>query len=292
MSNQKNKMLVPIDFSEISFNALTHAAQIAKHFDNDLVLLSILEDDFLSNIFSFSKNDMKENLAKEALKARLKEKAEEILKPFQIHYELSVKSGKIYKTIIETAEEFGCDSIIMGTHGASGAERIIGSNASRVISYSSTPVIVVKTSKNPNAYRNIIFPLDLSSESKQKVKWAIHLGKSYQSTIHILTYKVGDEFLNNKLMANLKQIQNLLDENGIKHSETILEDSNDFARKTLEFAEVKLADLIMIMTQQEDKSIREYIIETYAQQIVNDAGNVPVFCINPTYEGFKSEFII
>lgn len=292
MSNPKNKMLVPIDFSEISFNALTHAAQIAKHFDNDLVLLSILEDDFLSNIFSFSKNDMKENLAKEALKSRLKEKAEELLKPFQINYELSVKSGKIYKTIIETAEEFGCDSIIMGTHGASGAERIIGSNASRVISYSSTPVIVVKTSKNPNAYKNIVFPLDLSSESKQKVKWAIHLGKSYQSTIHILSYKVGDAFLNNKLMANLKQIQNLLDENGIQHSETILEDSNDFARKTLEFAELKLADLIMIMTQQEDKSIREYIIETYAQQIVNDAGNVPVFCINPNYDGFKSEFVI
>jgi nucleotide-binding universal stress UspA family protein len=292
MSNPKNKMLIPIDFSEISFNALTHAAQIAKHFDNDLVLLSILEDDFLSNIFSFNKNDMKENLAKEALKSRLKEKAEELLKPLHINYELSVKSGKIYKTIIETAEEFGCDSIIMGTHGASGAERIIGSNASRVISYSSTPVIVVKTSKNPNAYKNIVFPLDLSSESKQKVKWAIHLGKSYQSTIHILTHKVGDEFLNNKLMANLKQIQLLLDENGIQHSVTISEDSNDFARKTLEFAELKLADLIMIMTQQEDKSIREYIIETYAQQIVNDAGNVPVMCINPNYDGFKSEFII
>ena len=154
------------------------------------------------------------------------------------------------------------------------------------------PVIVVKTDKNPNAYKNIILPLDLSSESKQKVKWAIHLGKSYKSTIHILTYNVGDEFLNNKLMANLKQIQLLLDENGISHSETVVENSSDFARKTLDFAETKLADLIMIMTQQEDKSIREYVIETYAQQIVNDSGNVPVFCVNPSYDGFKSEFVI
>ncbi len=292
MEKKKNIMLVPIDFSEISLNALAHAAQIAKHFDNDLVLLSILEEDFLSNIFSFSKNDTKENLAKEALLGRLKEKASEIQNKYGITCKTDVRSGKIYRTVIETAEEFGCDCIIMGTHGASGTERIIGSNASRVISYSSMPVIVVKTDKNPNAYKNIIFPLDLSSESKQKVKWAIHLGKSYKSTIHILTYNVGDEFLNNKLMANLKQIQLLLDENGISHSETVVENSSDFARKTLDFAETKLADLIMIMTQQEDKSIREYVIETYAQQIVNDSGNVPVFCVNPSYDGFKSEFVI
>jgi nucleotide-binding universal stress UspA family protein len=293
MEKKKNIMLVPIDFSEISLNALNHAAQLAKHFDNDLVLLSILEEDFLSNIFSFSKNETKDNLAKEAMINRLKEKANEINKEFGITCFTEVRSGKIYKTAIETAEEFKCDCIIMGTHGASGVERVIGSNASRIISYSTMPVIVVKTDKNPNAYKNIVFPLDLSKESKQKMKWAIHLGKSYNSTIHVLTYKVGDEFLDNKLAANLRQIQNIFDEAGVKHTETILDDDKDFARNTLEFAETNLADLIMIMTQQEnDKSIREFIIETYAQQIVNDAGNVPIFCANPHYEMYKSEFVI
>jgi len=293
MENKRNIMLVPVDFSEISINALQHAAQVAKHFNNDLILLSILEEDFLSNIFSFSKNETKDNLAKEAMMNRLKEKASEVNKAFGIHCITEVRSGKIYKTIIETAEEFGCDCIIMGTHGASGVERVIGSNASKVISYSTTPVIVVKTDKNPNAYKNIVFPLDLSKESKQKVKWALHLGKAYNATIHILTYKIGDEFLNIKLNANIKQIEGIFDENGVKHTTTILEDDDDFARRTLEFAETQLTDLIMIMTQQEnDKSIREYIIETYAQQIVNDAGNVPIFCVSPHYEMFKSEFVI
>ena len=286
-------MLVPVDFSEISLNALHHAAQVAQHFNNDLVLLSILEDDFLSNIFSFSKNDTKESLAKEALSSRLKEIAAKTKTEFAIECKTDVRSGKIYKTIIEAAEEHGCDCVIMGTHGASGVERVIGSNASRVISYSTMPVIVVKTDKNPNAYRNIVFPLDLSVESKQKMKWAIHLGKAYKSTIHVLTYKVGDEFLNNKLEANLRQIGTIFDESGVKHDVTILENDTDFARKTLEFAEIKTSDLIMIMTQQEsDKTMREYIIETYAQQIVNDSGNVPIFCVNPNYEGFKSEFVI
>ena len=42
IQKKKNIMLVPVDFSEISLNALNHAVQLAKHFDNDLVLLNIL----------------------------------------------------------------------------------------------------------------------------------------------------------------------------------------------------------------------------------------------------------
>ena len=94
----------------------------------------------------------------------------------------------------------------MGTHGASGFTRIVGSNAGKVINYSTVPVIVVKSNKVNNAYKNIVFPLDLSVESKQKVKMAIHLGKAYKSTIHILYNKVSDEFLNNKMIANLHQV--------------------------------------------------------------------------------------
>ena len=161
-------MLVPIDFSEISLNALSHAAQIANHFDNDLVLLSILEDDFLGAIFSFAKNDVKEGLAKEALLSRLQGIAADIKKKYGIDCKIDVRSGKVYKTIIEAASDHLCDCIIMGTHGASGIERVIGSTASKTISYSLTPVIVVKTNKNPNDYKNIVFPLDLSTESSKK----------------------------------------------------------------------------------------------------------------------------
>lgn len=292
IQKKKNIMLVPVDFSEISLNALNHAVQVAKHFDNDLVLVNILEDDFLSSVFSFSKNDTKDELAKEALLNKLNEKAAEIKAKYGVECKTAAKSGKIYKTIIDTAAEYGCDCIIMGTHGASGVERIIGSNASRVISYSTVPVIVVKTDKNPNAYKNIVFPLDLTSESKQKVKWALHLAKAYKSTIHILTYRMSDEFLNNKMMANLNQIKSLLSENAVAYDEKIMDNNDDFASVTLNYAEAIGADLIMIMTQSEDKSIREYIIETYPQQIVNDAGVVPIFCVNPNHETFKSEFII
>ena len=291
--SKKNVMLVPIDFSEISLNALEHAALTAKHFDNDLILLTIVEEYLLTSLFSFGNNEEKETLAREKTIPELAKLAAQITEKYGVHCKTEVRIGRIYKTVIETAEEFGCDCIIMGTHGASGFTRILGSNAGKVINYSTVPVIVVKSGKINNAYKNIIFPVDLSIESKQKVKMAIHLGKSYHSIIHIIYNKVSDEFLNNKMVANLHQIENIFVENGIEYTIKEVDESNsDFAEETLKYAEYSQADLIMIMTQSEDKAFSEYIIDTYAQRIVNAEGTVPVMCVNPNRDIFKSEFVI
>lgn len=291
IETKKNVMLVPIDFSEISLNALEHAAQTAKHFDNDLVILSIVEENFISSIFS--NNEEKTAQAREKTIPELEKLAISINSKYGVKCTPEVKVGRIYKTVIETAEEHGCDCIIMGTHGASGFTRIVGSNAGKVINYSTVPVIVVKSNKVNNAYKNIVFPLDLSAESKQKVKMAIHLGKAYKSTIHILYNKVGDEFLNNKMAANLRQVENIFIENNIEFTVKEVDESNsDFAEETLKYAEYSQADLIMIMTQSEDKAITEYLIDTYSQRIVNAEGTVPVMCVNPNRDVFKTEFVI
>ena len=83
-------------------------------------------------------------------------------------------------------------------------------------------------------------------------------------------------------MLNLRQIEKLLTEKGIKFTEKILENTDDnFALETIKYSEEINADLIMIMTQQEDKKLSEYIIGSYAQQIVNRSTLAPVMCINP-----------
>ncbi|MFI5221281.1 MAG: universal stress protein [Bacteroidia bacterium] len=279
---KKNTILVPIDFSEIANHALNHAAEVAKQFRNNLALLHVVEEGLLTNVFSFGKNDHMEDLAREAAKARLEKYAAEIKAKHGLDCITSVTFGKIYKMILEAVDDLHCDSIIMGSNGSSGIDQIIGSNASRVIGQSNVPVIVVKSEQHVNSYRNIVFPLDLTAESKQKVNWAIHIGKVYGSTIHIFTAKTGTKDLDARLLANLKQIEKLLEKSKIKFTEKILPKSNDnFANDTIKFSEKINADMIMIMTQQEDKKFSEYIIGSYAQQVVNRSLHAPVMCINP-----------
>lgn len=288
-TQKKNTALVPVDFSEIANHALQHAVQVAKHFNNNLALLHVLEESKMPAFLSFGKAN---TAGQTEVAGKMSAIAEEIKTKHNIDCKVVIKAGRIYKTIAETANELGCDSIIMGSNGAAGFERVIGSNASRVISHADVPVIVVKSDERPfRGYKNIAFPLDLTLESRQKVKWAIHIGKSYGSTINILTYKIGDEFLDNKLTLGLRQVERLLNENGIDYKVEVLEKMDkNFADETLAFAERIDADLLMIMTQSEDRDFSEYIIGTYAQQIVNKSQEVPVICINPQPMGFSTDY--
>ncbi|MFA6260749.1 MAG: universal stress protein [Bacteroidia bacterium] len=292
-NKKKNTILVPFDFSEIATHALNHAIQIAKHFDNNIALLHVVEEAFLSSLLGFGKSDEKEAAAREKVQERLNSMKADIEAKNKIQVTVSIRFGKIYKEIAAAATELGCDSIVMGSNGASGMEQIIGSNASRTIIHSSVPVIVVKSDRATHAYSNIVFPLDLTIESRQKVSWAIHIGKSYSSTIRVLTYKVGDEDLNTGMRAALRQVTRLLEENGVKYTEHILNHlGEEFAIETIKYAEAIDADLIMIMSQKEGMGLSDYIIGTEAQQLVNKSENIPIMCIKPSRTGFSSDFVV
>ena len=292
-TKKKNTILVPVDFSDISNHALNNAIKVAMQFKNNIALLHVVEEALMSSLLSFGKNDEKESIARQQVNERLITMAAHIKKENNIDCSTHVRFGRIYKEIAATADELGCDSIIMGSNGASGFEQIIGSNASRTIMHSNVPVVVVKSDRPSKGYSNIVFPLDLNIESRQKVKWAIHLGKSYQSTIHILTYKVGDEDQNTNMRAALRQITGLLDAAGVKHTEHVLEYlAEEFPLETIKYAEAINADLILIMSQLEDMGLSDYIIGTEAQQLVNKSLHIPVMCVRPAKTGISSDFVI
>jgi nucleotide-binding universal stress UspA family protein len=59
--------------------------------------------------------------------------------------DIIVQRGNPVEEIIKSAEEIGCDLIIMGTHGQSTLEDVmLGSTARRVIRRSKVPVLVVR----------------------------------------------------------------------------------------------------------------------------------------------------
>ncbi|MSQ79584.1 MAG: universal stress protein [Flavobacteriaceae bacterium] len=280
----KNTILVPTDFSEVANHALEHAIQVAKTFDNNIAILHVTEQGFLGGIFNKNSYD---ELVKEAMQSKMQTLADKCAVA-GISASIHVKSGKVYKMVTEVADELKCDSIIMGTHGASGIEAIMGSNASRVMNYANQPVVVVKEDCGTKAsYKHIVFPVDLSAESKQKVQWAIHLAKYYKSTIHCVAFKYNDEFLVNQLNAQVAYIENKLKDNDVASNTKWLE--GNVASGVLNYAEAINADLILIMTQQ-DKGFSEYLLGSEAQQIVNHSGSVPVMCINPKEMGFLMNY--
>lgn len=281
-----NNILVPTDFSEVANNALGHALKIADVYKNEITLINIQDE---GGIFGLFGSHDKMELVREAVNTRMDALIAESKKSFpNVKINKRIEIGKIYKVITEIAENENFDSIVMGTNGASGLAQITGSNASRVINYAKVPVVVVKEqSISQNGYEKIVLPIDLSRESRQKVTWAIHLAKKFNSTIHVIYENSTSEEFRNRIFGAVNQTQDILEKNNANYIVRGLDDDkypDSFAEDTLAYANDIGADLIMIMSQQE-KGFSEFLLGSYAQQIVNHSGKVPVMCINSSDTG-------
>ncbi|MCX7876738.1 MAG: universal stress protein [Melioribacteraceae bacterium] len=149
------KILVPIDFSDYSKNALKYAADFAKNFSAKLFLIYVVEPmiypaDFSMGQIAIPSTDIDiHNRAEE----ELKKLADEIDKDLQV--ETIIKTGKPFVEINETARENDIDLIIIATHGHTGVEHLLfGSTAEKVVRKAPCPVLTLREPIKGFVYKN------------------------------------------------------------------------------------------------------------------------------------------
>jgi nucleotide-binding universal stress UspA family protein len=140
------KILVPIDFSDYSINALHYSVNFAEHFKAKIYLVYVVEPavypaDFSMGQVSIPAMDVDlTNRAKEELDKLAKSEFIE-----HVETEVIIKSGKPFIEIIETASEKDIDLIIISTHGHTGVEHLLfGSTAEKVVRKAPCPVLTLR----------------------------------------------------------------------------------------------------------------------------------------------------
>lgn len=272
------RILIPVDFSETAMLALDHATFMAKLFKADLILIHVVE----KFSFKIDINKKSDDAADErVIRARLAEIADSVKHKTGGSVEILVKAGKIAKKIVEAANETFADLIILGTHGVSGFEEFfMGSNAFRVVTEAQCPVMSVQMHATKVGFKDIVLPIDNSDATRQKVRYAVELAKHYDSTIHIVGILTLDyKDIRQKFMLKIKQVEEYITKRGITHTTEIMKGEN-IASITLKHAEKINADLIMIMTEQEDE-LTGLLMGTFAQQVVNHS-KIPVMTVKPS----------
>ncbi|MCB9188659.1 MAG: universal stress protein [Flavobacteriales bacterium] len=260
------KFLVPTDFTEVAHTAMTHAADLAKSVGAELFLLNIVE----------SKDELDKSQKK------LEDEVEFLNRYSQdVPVKTIVRVGNIFEDIGDVAAEIGAGLIIMGTHGASGWQKVTGSYAMKVITNSKVPFIVTqKETDKKGGYDKILVPLDLHNETKQKLEIVADMAKYFNSEVHIVTPKETDEFLRNKLNGNIAYAKKYLAEKKVKCAAHIADKSGDFVDQLLDLAGEIGADLITIMNLQRS-SLMGMLGARYEQQIITNEDQIPVLCVNP-----------
>jgi nucleotide-binding universal stress UspA family protein len=279
------RIAVPTDYSAAADVALEYAIEMAKKFNSDIALIHVLEEGAYAGIFAPS--DKTEYVMREKAQMRLQDEAHRLEKEHGIRVSQQVRSGRIYDQIIEAANDAEADLIIMGTHGVSGwAEFFVGSNAFRVVTQSACPVLSIQGHAKKSGFKNIILPMDRTPETRQKVRYAAEIAKKYGSTIHIGSMLLDDsEEVRFDFAKKIKQVTDYLDREGIAHEENTLVGDN-LATMTMNYAESKRGDLVVIMTEQE-YNLTGFLMGPFAQQVVNHC-KIPVLSISPVEgEGFS-----
>jgi|AntAceMinimDraft_17_1070374.scaffolds.fasta_scaffold06281_4 nucleotide-binding universal stress UspA family protein len=270
------KIIVGIDFSQCSINALKYTIDIANKSHSDILMVWVNKPDNRKAIFLIDSDKIKEAVEKQFKK--LISKYQSKLENGKISY--VIKEGKIYKEIIDTANKNNAFAIVVGTHGLSGFEEFcIGSNANRIVSSAKCPVFTVRLRINiDKELKKIVLPIDNTFNTRQKVPFTASIAKHFDAKIHILAlYSIDEENIKKIVDNYVKQIVSYLDENKVKYS---LDSSHadNITDSTIKFAKKINANLISIMDEQE-KSLNNFLLGSYARQMVNNSP-IPVLYIH------------
>ncbi len=145
-----NKILYPTDFSDPSACALNYAADMAKQFNAELIMLHVLLDESQMVSFYLPQLTVK-NLSKdmeEGANAKMEEFISETAALTGVDYSCVMVKGIADDEIIKYANENDIDMIVIGTHGRTGFEHVIfGSTAEKVVRAASCPVLTVHCQK-------------------------------------------------------------------------------------------------------------------------------------------------
>jgi nucleotide-binding universal stress UspA family protein len=259
------KILVPTDFSKAADCALQHAVTVAKTVGGDVVLMHVVA----------KREDV------EAAKSEVETVAKKASDETGINVTGMIRVGNIFDDIANAATETESKMIIMGTHGMKGMQYITGSYAMKVITNSKVPFIVVQLKENKEGYKNIVLPLNLSKDTKQKIQIAAEIAKYFNSKIHIVTPKETDEFLLNQLNRNIAYAQRFLKENGINfETNTDAGKSGNFAKDVIKYSVAINADLVAIMKTESDGGI-SLLGGGFEQHLISNEAQIPVMCVNP-----------
>lgn len=291
MTNSSKKILVPIGFTDQSIIALQQAVRIAKITNSNLYLISVVElPSAIKKLFIDYESEV--DKLKIKLRNRLNDLREKYCSEIN-NVETVVSSGKIYTEIVNCAKMIDAYLIVMGTDGSNknSSNKLIGSNANKVIRTAPCGVVTIKGKEFREGCKTIVLPLDLQKETKEKVKIAIEFSKLWNSEIKVVSVlKDTDEFVRNKLERNLNQVKKFIsDQNIVCTSELIISDSSSrFFQTIVEYSKSVNADLIIIMTQQEDEFTLNFL-GSNANYIIKHS-DIPVMSVRPVDKKDTSTF--
>lgn len=195
---QIKTILVPLDFSGASMQALRYTIRLAESLGAAIHLVHVQPTDELTAITQAGHMMLD---AADAV-ALMQDRLAEIQERHDVKFwpdNCHILSGRPYEQICKLASEIEIDLMVMPTRGHSGLQHLLlGSTAERIVRFAPYPVLVLHGAKYQAAnvddatdhaefkLRTILVPVDFSPCSLAGAKYAARLARSTGATVRLL----------------------------------------------------------------------------------------------------------
>jgi nucleotide-binding universal stress UspA family protein len=185
-----NRILIPVDFSDVSQTALNYGISIATVFNADLVVASVIEDDpaFVpGSEGSTPERRQAYAQAETGLAALVPDRI-----PGTSNCDCLVKAGDIEDELLAAVTDRRVDLVIMGTHGRRAFKRwFLGSVTERFLRRVSVPVITLSHLESdieaaPFAKDRLLYATDLSYGSEHGLNLAYAFANRFRAGLTVL----------------------------------------------------------------------------------------------------------
>lgn len=264
------KILLPTDFSENAYNAISYAVKAFKDEECTFYLLNTYTP-VLYDAEYVLYNSTQPNLAdayKKNSNTGLRKVERKINRDFKNPKHKFEKISAFNLLIDEMKEQLKSkeiDLVVMGTQGATGAEEIlIGTNTVHAINKLKAPLLTIPSEYEYHPPVNILFPTDFEVHfSAAQLEPILNLAINHNSKINMLHVFIGKD-LNEKQEENKKNLSKILKD--ISHQFYTVEDKS-VTKSIKKFQEQNTVDLVFMVNNK-----RSFFENLLFRPVVNKIG--------------------
>ncbi len=199
-------ILIPTDFSDNAWNAISYAMEFFKNEKCKFYFLhtyipAFYRMDYAMGGPAFSAiPDMEVDVAVAGLEKTLEDVKEQFPNPKHT-FEIVSAFNTLTDEINELSEKRKIDMVVMGTQGAAGVKQLfLGTSTVFVIRKAKVPVLVIPENCKFKPVKNILFPSDyLTPYKKEEIYTIIEAAKMHGAEITVLHMKEEDNLPNDKI---------------------------------------------------------------------------------------------
>lgn len=262
------RILVPVDFSEISQKVVNTAILLAVRMKMQITLLHVQNEKKHANPYALLKE----------LSFLANEKLE------RPAFDFLVKEGNLFNAIKDESRNEKYGLMVVGSHGFKGVrEKIFGTDILRLLKGISVPAMVIQDEYQitTHTFKKILFPTGSHQGFEQQIKATIDLASAIGSEIHLYTIeKPGVEF-SAELKKNLKLAESEFMKHGVnfkKVTEAQTFYSVGFAKQIMAYAVKEEMDLVAIMANPTRE--HHYIADADKVSLLTNSSCIPVLSAN------------